>query len=126
MDTIIGLIVFVFGVLQIILFFKIWGMTNDVRKMTQHAEDILHVCRTINSYTRGNGGTTITADKSVDAPNKIDAADESNGIGFSIGDLVVDKNENQWRIIEINAPIIKCKSSTKGIVEFDMGELRLF
>lgn len=126
MDTIIGLIVFVFGVLQIILFFKIWGMTNDVRKMTQHTEDILHVCRTINSYTRGNGNTTSSVDTSIDASNKIDAVDESNATGFTIGDLVVDKNENQWRVIEINAPIIKCKSSTKGIVEFDMGELRLF
>lgn len=26
----IGVVVLVFGVLQIILFFKIWGMTNDV------------------------------------------------------------------------------------------------
>lgn len=26
----------VFGVLQIILFFKLWGMTNDVRKMALH------------------------------------------------------------------------------------------
>ena len=26
----------VFGVLQIILFFKVWGMTNDVRKMASH------------------------------------------------------------------------------------------
>lgn len=26
-------LMFVFGILEIILFFKIWGMTNDVRKM---------------------------------------------------------------------------------------------
>lgn len=30
MDIIVGLVALVFGVLQIILFFKIWGMTNDV------------------------------------------------------------------------------------------------
>lgn len=30
--TIIGLI---FGILQIILFFKIWGMTNDVKKIKE-------------------------------------------------------------------------------------------
>lgn len=28
-----SIIVIVFGVLQIILFFKVWGMTNDVRKI---------------------------------------------------------------------------------------------
>jgi len=30
---ILGLIFLVFGVLQIVLFFKLWGMTNDVREM---------------------------------------------------------------------------------------------
>lgn len=34
METIYLVIIAVFGVLQIILFFKIWGMTNDVRKLT--------------------------------------------------------------------------------------------
>ena len=29
-------IILVFAVLQIILFFKIWGMTNDVRKLRMH------------------------------------------------------------------------------------------
>jgi len=31
--TFIGVVVLVFGVLQIILFFKIWGMTNDVERI---------------------------------------------------------------------------------------------
>lgn len=30
METIVVIILFVFGLLQFILFFKIWGMTNDV------------------------------------------------------------------------------------------------
>lgn len=30
MFTFVGIIIIVFGVLQIILFFKMWGMTNDV------------------------------------------------------------------------------------------------
>jgi len=29
--TFTGLIIIVFGVLQIILFFKLWGMTNDIK-----------------------------------------------------------------------------------------------
>lgn len=33
METLLAIILIVFGVLQIILFFKIWGMTNDVREI---------------------------------------------------------------------------------------------
>ena len=33
MDLIIGILAFVFAILQIILFFKIWGMTNDVSEL---------------------------------------------------------------------------------------------
>ena len=33
--TFIGVVVLVFGVLQIILFFKIWGMTNDVARIVE-------------------------------------------------------------------------------------------
>ena len=32
----VSIILIVFGVLQIILFFKLWGMTNDVRKINVH------------------------------------------------------------------------------------------
>lgn len=116
METILGLIIIVFGVLQIILFFKIWGMTNDVRIMTQQLEDILYVCKTINT----NAKTNVSIDASCDS---VEVPIET---GFNIGDLVVDKNGIQWRVVEINAPIIKCKNSTKGIVEFNMKELRLF
>lgn len=31
--NIVSIIIIVFGVLQIILFFKVWGMTNDTRKI---------------------------------------------------------------------------------------------
>lgn len=33
MLTFVSIVVIVFGVLQIILFFKVWGMANDVKKM---------------------------------------------------------------------------------------------
>lgn len=36
MEGFLAIIVLVFGVLQIILFFKLWGMTNNVRKLTEH------------------------------------------------------------------------------------------
>lgn len=34
--AIIGIVMLVFGILQIVLFFKLWGMTNDVRRLTDH------------------------------------------------------------------------------------------
>lgn len=33
MDTLLAIIIVVFGILQLILFFKIWGMTNDIREI---------------------------------------------------------------------------------------------
>ena len=30
---IFGIIILIFAILQIVLFFKIWGMTNDIREM---------------------------------------------------------------------------------------------
>lgn len=33
MYELVSIIITVFGVLQIILFFKIWGMTNDIREI---------------------------------------------------------------------------------------------
>lgn len=36
MENFITVYAIVFGVLQTVLFFKIWGMTNDVAKLTKH------------------------------------------------------------------------------------------
>lgn len=46
---ILGLVMLVFGILQIILFFKLWGMTNDVRKLTTHfnSTDINYIIKEI-------------------------------------------------------------------------------
>ena len=33
MDVLLSIVLLVFGILQVILFFKIWGMTNDIAEM---------------------------------------------------------------------------------------------
>lgn len=33
LNVLLSVILLVFGVLQIILFFKLWGMTNDIREI---------------------------------------------------------------------------------------------
>lgn len=35
----VAIVIIAFGILQIILFFKIWGMTNDVKKIRQQRDN---------------------------------------------------------------------------------------
>ena len=35
METFMAIVFLVFGILQIILFFKVWGMTNNVKKIKE-------------------------------------------------------------------------------------------
>lgn len=109
METILTLVIFVFGVLQIILFFKIWGMTNDVKTITYYLKLMQNKQR--------NTMTDMLLNEVVE---------ECNIAGFEVGDLVVDKNDVQWRIIELKGNSVVCKNSTKGIVEFKSSELRSF
>lgn len=37
----VSIVAIIFGILQIILFFKLWGMTNDVREMKNMLDIIL-------------------------------------------------------------------------------------
>ena len=75
METFIILIIFIFGILQLILFFKIWGMTNDIREIKE-------------KYL-----------SSTDPKKSISPAQSTE---FSIGELVVEiKTNKQMRIKEI-------------------------
>ena len=38
MYTVLAIIMIVFAILQIILFFKVWGMTNNVKEITKKLE----------------------------------------------------------------------------------------
>lgn len=52
----LSIVFLVFGVLQIILFFKLWGMTNDVRslkdKYTASNKELEYYIKSINEYLR--------------------------------------------------------------------------
>ena len=60
--TFMGLLMIAWAILEIVLFFKIWGMTNDVSKLTNHfckqanvaigetADKALHIPTTPNGY----------------------------------------------------------------------------
>lgn len=47
--TILSLVMLVLGILQIILFFKIWGMTNNVKKINQRQEQVCTLLQSIAS-----------------------------------------------------------------------------
>ena len=112
MDGITIVVCLIFGILQIILFFKIWGMTNNVKRILNIFEEVTKEKRleleTAAKKAKYNNATGNTADK------------------FNIGDLVVDSNGIQWRVAEINGGIVVCKNSTKGIVEYAEDEISLF
>ena len=87
METLLGVIFIVFGLLQIILFFKIWGMTNDVREIKY-------------KYLK-RGGDDITslqnASDSIDESSPIKDNDEVIEIGSSRRMFVYGKtNDGQY------------------------------
>ena len=40
MTLFVSIVIIVFGILQIILFFKLWGMTNDVKKIRKSLPNV--------------------------------------------------------------------------------------
>lgn len=114
--VIVYIFVIIWGILQIILFFKIWGMTNDVAKMLNLIE----------KFNECNERSLL--ERSMKTQSSISQT-EKNVIGgtiFEEGILVVDNDDRQWRVVEIKGNVIVCKNSAKGIVEFREDELRLF
>ena len=83
----------VFGVLQIILFFKMWGMTNDVSKIRDLLEARLTEFQTVKEQPKNfNNETDIKSSKvavKAELPNDINIGD--NVIRISDGkSMIVD------------------------------------
>ena len=90
MELITSIILLVFAVLQIILFFKIWGMTNDVRAIKD---------------------SLLTKESSIHKTLP------KNSSLLNIGDLVVSKEGKQMRIKEIQDGKYACY--TNGGMHFE-------
>lgn len=50
----LSVILIVFGILQIILFFKVWGMTNSVKRIQDKMDDQDFVAKACYSYLKGD------------------------------------------------------------------------
>lgn len=99
METLLAIIFIVFGVLQIILFFKIWGMTNDVRNIKEmyESEREAHYrnINKINPNTEIQEGSDLLTSK------------------FSVDDLVIHiKTGKQMRIKNINVDNVHTNNDT--------------
>ena len=89
MLTFTGLVMIVFGVLQIILFFKLWGMTNDVSKI----KDLLET-KLVNMQTTKGQSVIIENETDIQSSKKVEKIEFLNDI--NIGDKVFrlsDKKE---------------------------------
>lgn len=103
-----SVVAFVIAILIIILFFKLWGMTNDIRDIkNKYMEDYRD---------------SIYANKSTE---------DDNSTMFKIGDLVVCiETEKQMRVKEIDPQTGKFSCYTNGGMrhegDFYEAELRKF
>lgn len=86
METLLVVIFVVFGILQIVLFFKLWGMTNDIRKIKKQSIDDR---RLVDAKTAYLNGQIAIAKKLLD-----------DGLRIVDTDLERDPNSqefNEWR-----------------------------
>ena len=100
----VNVILLIWCILQIVLFFKVWRMTNDV-------QIIRDAIKSICEHNKPQ--------------NKIEEIGDNDN-PFSVGALVIDDTERQWRVVEIKGNIVVCRNSVQGIVEFNQKELKLF
>lgn len=69
METLLAIIIVVFGLLQIILFFKIWGMTNDVNDIKNILDSALasgnnnNTQKSMNKFSEGDTVINIKTEK---------------------------------------------------------------
>lgn len=85
MVTFISILFIIFGILQIILFFKVWGMTNDVRKLTDK------LCGNQIEETPQVISEEYAAEQEYTEP------DDSE---LSVGDLVIRRKDGKVMIID--------------------------
>lgn len=118
MMTFVSLVVIVFGILQIILFFKLWGMTNDIKEIKE---------KYLNSENHHMEFIQKADNEQIDEiePDLF----KFDGLKFKQGDHVVNlKTEKQMRVKDIKDGKFCCYSQGGMVHEgdFDESELRKF
>ncbi len=91
MDILLSIILLVFGILQVILFFKIWGMTNDIAEMNSRFK------ATCPTEEEKKINALIEKQKSISATNH-EAI--NNTAPFNVGENVIYEPMNRKMIIK--------------------------
>ncbi len=111
METFLGIIFIVFGILQIILFFKLWGMTNDIREIKN---------RYLHQASRESDKSDSDSSSTQDVSSPYSATEYAR--------VVELKSESQMMAGEIAADgKIKCYSTSGSYIgDFDKSEIMDF
>lgn len=98
MLELISIVCLIFGILQIILFFKIWGMTNDVRAIKEY-------------LIKTEESQKISSNEYPNEENSL-GQDSSEKGTFEIGSIVLYTPENvKMKIIGFSSPdVYKCET----------------
>ena len=91
MDVLLSIVLLVFGILQVILFFKIWGMTNDIAEMNARFKAIFPTEeeKKINALIEKQNSTNETNTEAI-----------NNTKVLNIGDNVIYEPMNRKMIIK--------------------------
>lgn len=102
----ISIIIIVFGILQIILFFKLWGMTNNVSEMKNMMELFLR-----KDFQR-KGNLDESTPSNITDNIEFDKENFPSNTKFNKGDIVLYIPENTKLIVigYISPNIFKCKT----------------
>lgn len=107
MFNLLGIIMLVFGILQIILFFKIWGMTNDIRDMKNKymADDYKRTIDSIEeikkiSKNEPQSATTATATTTAKVPVQQDQLAEKQIGKIDLENEDFKKLIDRWKILK--------------------------
>jgi len=102
METLLNIVVIVFALLQIILFFKMWSMTNDIKEIK-------------NKYLQESKENDLITSEQIDDK------------GFNKGTLVIIKvTEKQFRIVNIESKDGVMYYSGNDYVKHPEGDIALF
>ena len=91
MDVLLSIVLLVFGILQVILFFKIWGMTNDIAEMKARFKAIFPTEeeKKINALIEKQNSTNETNTEAI-----------NNTKVLNVGDNVIYEPMNRKMIIK--------------------------
>lgn len=95
-----------FGILQIILFFKLWKATNDIQKITRQQDVLITILQECAHKPQIH--------ENIALQTNIHKSEEE----FHIGSLISEKNTGkQWRVKEVYSNSLWCED---GIVEVEL------